>query len=78
MRRDTGGGSGREKMRSDVDMRRLMGPWIISHVSPSTWIRAVAWTVGRDWSPGDESVELCGEAGTTQEWLEPGEAMPCF
>lgn len=48
MGRDTGKGSGREKMRSDVHTRTLTGPWIMSHANPS----AVAWAVGRDWSPG--------------------------
>lgn len=73
MGRDTGEGLGREKMRSDVHTRTLKGPWIVSHANPT------AWAVGRDWSPGYKSVGLRGgRAGTTQGWLELGEAVLCF
>lgn len=78
MGRDTGEGSIKE-IRSDVHMRTLKGSWIMSHVNPSAWIRAVPWAVGRDLSPGYESVGLLGgRAGTTQGWLELGEAVLCF
>lgn len=36
-----------------MDMRSLTGPRIVSHVSPSTWIREAAWAA--------ELVELCGD-----------------